>query len=248
MTNPLLRRTAQPRTDFIGDAPKQEETRESLPEILDNYDKASFVRWIESNATNDHLRSLLDELQDEDKLIYTSMLKDCAPQLAKMVRKGGRYGDWRLPYPICPSYLSSEGILSPTEMLILWPVEVLCDEYFGICYQPGREGNGSRSLPRFQTGFKNAIMARIKSEMTATEVIQSDDAGIQSGLSVADPTCVVALFGEPAVEQWWKSVDEGELRQWLEVFVADEKEYWYKFCVDKWGGELTDRPVSENLF
>lgn len=180
---------------------------QDLVEILDNYDKQGFVNWVASHRNEGYGGGVLDDtVVDMDVPVFIRLLKECAPDLAKLIQKGN-HGWYNVPYPMCPSLVQHDlDTLYPHSVMEHWPVEVLCDEYFGICYSLGR------LTKRFDPGTKEMLLKKIREAFPSPAgMMGSRSPQLVNGFDVVGAQAFTDLFGDEAMRQWWMSIPEEDL-------------------------------------
>ena len=232
MKSTLLNKTAMPRAPFKDPSKAPFEASKTLKEILEEGDPKEFVAFIRSNQDNwmVGVAHEYEELDTTDHLMYLSLIKATSAELLPLIKSDSSGS--HVPWPLCPSLLEKYQITIPTQFILQWPLEVILDEYFGACYQP------SRWAHRYESGFKEAVMAKIKSSTTAEEILDSDAMIITYGLDVTAPGDLTAIFGEEPLERWWKESSEDHLRSWMTGGLADREFSWGEWFVERWGGGL----------
>lgn len=161
----------------------------SIHQILADYDKEGFVRWVEAHKRS-HRLGTEEEFTDQERMLYESLLKQCAPELSQLMRVHN------MPIPLCGSIIyDSLDIRIPTELLEKFPPEEVLDEYFGACYS-------EYHTKRFIGGMA-ALIETVKQDYPDIGQILSHRTNTTEVMfSVISPGEFDAVYGPNAVQIW----------------------------------------------
>lgn len=135
------------------------------------------------------ITNAIASLDGPSKRIYAKLLAKNAKEILAI-------SPGELPYPACGSILDDEGIMTPSALVEAMPLQMVVDEYFGMCYQ--RDHRDSRYTPE----TKEIIKRRV-AEAGIDKIVNSGDSVMTAGFSMASVPDLVAVFGEENLKHWW---------------------------------------------
>lgn len=127
-----------------------------LDEVLSgDLDLSAFAQVILNDDLFRGINAYEFEMDSEaDQALFYRLLREVGTQFGKLAST--------VPTLLCPSVLERCGVIGPERpypnALVFdhFSLEDLCDEYFGVCYRPSREGN------RFEKGFKQGLILALR--------------------------------------------------------------------------------------
>lgn len=112
--------------------------------------------------------------------------------------------DGSIPHLIAPSVLA--GLVPyPNSFFHTCPIEVAVDAYFGLCYQPQREGT------RFENGVKKTLIQRIKGSFRRCLDLMKPrylGLGYMANVCTIGDEGLVGLYGHDDVQRWWDTIKD----------------------------------------
>jgi hypothetical protein len=197
-----------------------------LVEILEEYDREGFMDFVRREANNRNIYGELRmmNLDRANALIYQKLAAKCAPQLIGELSDG-----FLLPHPICRRAFSNLKMKTPNAMVDNFTGELALDAYFGAAYNPRRYEQ------EYEPGVKEILASIIRENYAwgqiTKSVIDKDDM-YSYMLSVVSADDLIAVWGKPTLEYWWKKVPYDKARSFCNEIgrpMDMESEWWDDF-------------------
>jgi hypothetical protein len=197
-----------------------------LVEILEEYDREGFMDFVRREAHNSRISGELEmmNLDRASALIYQKMAAKCAPQLIEELSS-----DFSLPYPLCRQAFRDLKMKTPNAMVDNFTGELALDAYFGAAYNPHRYDTD------YEPGAKEILESIIRGNYAwgqiAKSVIDRDDM-YSYMLNVVTADDLIAVWGKPTLEYWWKKVPYDKARAFCTEVgqpTSMEEDWWNDF-------------------